>query len=70
MPTPEEIREGACRHVRSKAMYVGIDDAAGRPEAERGDDVTQYWCNRTMGAVGPDAPAIRSGSLPKIRGPP
>ena len=41
-----------CKHLRHKSMYVPADN---RPVEQVQDSGTAvFWCNRTMGVVGPD----------------
>ncbi len=75
-PTPSvhapSVRDGLCRHVRSKGMIVNIDEdknqdnsfaarfAAADPNALP-FDTTIWWCTMTSKSMGPDdGPCDRS----------
>ena len=58
------MRDGLCRHIRSKGMIVNIDEApenvvqpaqlpGGRP-ARLAWDGTTWWCTETRKTIGPD----------------
>ena len=42
----------ACRHLRSKGMYVYTDGVSTNPHEDY--DNTIYWCLKTMKSFGPD----------------
>jgi len=49
----EVVTGPACRHLRSKGMYItGQYDPADDPAEEVGDG--NCWCNKTQNVLGPD----------------
>lgn len=58
------VRDGLCRHIRSKGMYVNIAESPENDSTRRGYlaidhnafdwDGTVWWCTATSKTVGPD----------------
>jgi len=47
-----KLRAHACRHLRTKTMYLDDDDSWSQLAAAKG--TATFWCNSTQGASGPD----------------
>ena len=72
------VRDGLCRHIRSKGMLVNIGE---RPERDSNQrqllaadpntmawDGTTWWCNQTSKPIGPDdRPCLNDRCLPGRR---
>jgi hypothetical protein len=58
------VRDGLCRHIRSKGMIVNIDEAPESASTQRNYlgvdphalawDGTVWWCTETSKTIGPD----------------
>lgn len=52
MDPKQESDAPRCAHLRCKGMYVKGSDAS--PDAAFCGDTTNWWCDRTAYAIGPD----------------
>jgi hypothetical protein len=69
------VRDGLCRHIRSKGMVLHVDERPENDSLQRAYlaadpnalawDGTTWWCEQTSKTVGPDdCPCHRSSCLP------
>ena len=71
------VRDGLCRHIRSKGMIINIDEAPENGSSQVNYltvdphalawDGTVWWCTETSKTIGPDDRPCDSGRCQKGR---